>query len=294
MRKLFGLILLMSGLALAWLWLPTGDGNRQLAEVVEIRNGVARLAVPDAPETATSSESRMPVGRGAPVAPSLAISAPGPQQQTVAAPTTRTASSAAAHTGVAGQLSITNAALAAVEPRLGSPQPASDEAYYALVRDLQRELRRLGCYWGEVDGSWGLGTKRAMSALMARVNAKLPVNEPDYILLALARTQPDQACRRPCPPEQVLVADTGQCQPRAYVRQAASGHVDERASAHEPETATPAPLPGQMSVGGPRPDADLGPAMQRPRPPTSWFRYGEAPRRDNSWKRKVFGDLYGR
>lgn len=201
---------------------------------------------------------------------------------------------AAAHTGIAGQASVSNAALAAAEPRLGSPQPASDEAYYALVRDLQRELRRLGCYWGEVDGSWGPGTRRAMSALMARVNATLPVNEPDYILLALARTQPDQACRRPCPPEQVPVSDTGQCQPRVYVRQAAGGHVDERVGAHEPEATTPAPLPGQMAVGGPRQEGEPGPALQRPRPPTSWFRYGDAPRRDNSWKRKVFGDLYGR
>jgi|GEM_PF-4349342 len=82
MQKLFGLILLMSGLALTWLWLPASEGNRQLAEVVEIRDGVARLAVPNAPETAASAESEAPARRAASVPP-LAISAPGPQQQAV-------------------------------------------------------------------------------------------------------------------------------------------------------------------------------------------------------------------
>jgi hypothetical protein len=194
---------------------------------------------------------------------------------------------------------VTNAPVGSPEPqpRLGSSHPATEDAHYALVRDLQRELRRLGCYWGEIDGSWGPGAKRGMTALMGRVNASLPVNEPDYILLALARSQPDQACRRPCPPEQLLVSDTGQCQPRALVRHAAGGQAED-AGATPPALdasggAPYAPLPGQMAIGGPRseaqggPDAGAAPLVQRP-PPT-WYRQ---PRRDNSWKKRVFGDLY--
>jgi hypothetical protein len=73
-------------------------------------------------------------------------------------------------------------------------RPEGPEARADLVRDLQRELKRLGCYEGEVDGSWGGGSKRAMTAFNERVNATLPVEEPDFILLTLLQGSRDAAC----------------------------------------------------------------------------------------------------
>jgi hypothetical protein len=73
--------------------------------------------------------------------------------------------------------------------RLGSTKPADAETRQELVRRLQRELGRVGCYGGEADGDWGPGSKRAMSAFLGRVNASLPVAEPDYILLALLQNR---------------------------------------------------------------------------------------------------------
>ena len=56
-----------------------------------------------------------------------------------------------------------------------APLP-SDRA--ALVRDLQRELRRVGCYTGALDGIWNTSTRAAMKAFTGRVNAVLPIERP--------------------------------------------------------------------------------------------------------------------
>ena len=60
-----------------------------------------------------------------------------------------------------------------------------------LVRDLQRELSRVGCYNGSLDGQWNGATRQSMGDFLARVNARLPLNEPDNILLALVRSHAD-------------------------------------------------------------------------------------------------------
>jgi hypothetical protein len=295
MGKFLGLVLFMSGVAMAALWLPGRDGNRQLAQVVDISDrGVARVARPGLPDTELSERASTPdQPAAAAVQSSTQKAAPASSQPRSSARTTAGASR------VTGEIVVTNASVDAETPaRLDSPQPANGEAYYALVRDLQRELRRLGCYWGEIDGSWGPGTRRGMSTLMGRVNATLPVNEPDYILLALARSQPDQTCRKPCPAEEHYVSDTGQCQPRALLRHTATNPSVEilpgaiPGQDNGPPSAS-SPLPGQMSIGGPRVDGPdvLAAPIQRPRPVQTWY---SQPRRDASWKRKIFGDLYGR
>jgi hypothetical protein len=51
-----------------------------------------------------------------------------------------------------------------------------------FARELQKELRRVGCYEGELNGA-----KRCMKAFTERVNATLPVDEPDYILYSMVQ-----------------------------------------------------------------------------------------------------------
>ena len=41
----------------------------------------------------------------------------------------------------------------------------------SLARDLQSELRRVGCYSGELNGIWTPATRKAMKAFTERVNA---------------------------------------------------------------------------------------------------------------------------
>jgi hypothetical protein len=68
-----------------------------------------------------------------------------------------------------------------------------------LTRALQRELRRVGCYSGEITGVWTTSSRMAMKAFTQRVNATLPIDTPDPVLLSLVQAHPDGACGTPCP-----------------------------------------------------------------------------------------------
>lgn len=87
-----------------------------------------------------------------------------------------------------------------------------------LARDIQTQLQRVGCYGGEITGTWTPQTKTAMSAFMDRVNATLPVDEPDYILLMLVQGHKSQACSAECKSGEVAV-EGGRCLPKAVVAQ---------------------------------------------------------------------------
>jgi hypothetical protein len=129
-----------------------------------------------------------------------------------------------------------------------------------LARELQKELRRVGCYDGEINGGWTTSTKRAMKTFTERVNASLPVEEPDLVLLSLVQGQADKICGRPCPAGETA-ADGGRCVPAAVAtspRKAAQGSAPPRDapqpaigwSATAAPSATP-PLEGRMGLAGP-------------------------------------------
>lgn len=112
---------------------------------------------------------------------------------------------------------------------LKSAAPSDAETRFELARDLQRELKRVGCYQGEINGAWTPAAKAAMAAFMDRVNASLPTGEPDYILLTLVQGHSGIACGVDCPSGQVS-AGGGRCVPRAVVAQASrkSKRLDEQ------------------------------------------------------------------
>src|SRR5215475_10451349 len=76
-------------------------------------------------------------------------------------------------------------------PVLPTPAPRDMEA---LVREIQRQLIRVGCYHGEVSGKWSAQSRLAMQAFTEQVNAKLPVDRPDQILLRLIEGHQGRAC----------------------------------------------------------------------------------------------------
>jgi len=67
-----------------------------------------------------------------------------------------------------------------------------------LVRQLQHELTRVGCYAGEINGIWTPSTRRAMEALIGQANAKLPTARPEPVHLALVQGQDARICDQ-CP-----------------------------------------------------------------------------------------------
>jgi hypothetical protein len=64
----------------------------------------------------------------------------------------------------------------------------------SLTREIQRELKRVGCYDGEIDGRWHPRSRAAMKTFADQVDAQLPVDRPDYVLLRLAQAHLGKAC----------------------------------------------------------------------------------------------------
>ena len=64
-----------------------------------------------------------------------------------------------------------------------------------LARDLQRELQRLGCYGGPIDGDWGEGSRRALERFARRVDADLKTDEPSMRALRAVEETERRVCR---------------------------------------------------------------------------------------------------
>jgi hypothetical protein len=114
-------------------------------------------------------------GASLPIEASAAVPA-APVSQMVYVPTRRTA---AVPTATAGQ------------ELPGTPN-------FDLVRQLQHELTRVGCYAGEINGIWTPSTRRAMEALIGQLNGKLPTARPEPVHLALVQGQHARICDQ-CP-----------------------------------------------------------------------------------------------
>ncbi len=157
-------------------------------------------------------------------------------------------------------------------------QASVEMGQFELAQALQTELRRVGCYLGEIDGDWGPGSRRAMAGFNERVNASLPVEKPDHILLTMVRRYDGQACESCRAGERM---QDGRCIPNAVLANA-GGRDTQTANAPRstisvtgsirpvedsvPQTAAalPAPrraepLPGRMSVGA---AVDVSPARE--------------------------------
>jgi hypothetical protein len=77
----------------------------------------------------------------------------------------------------------------------------------SLAREIQRQLIRVGCYTGEVSGRWTAQSRQAMQAFTDQVNAKLPVDRPDHILLRLLEVHQGRACEPRSRPPLSLVRE---------------------------------------------------------------------------------------
>lgn len=152
----------------------------------------------------------------------------------------------------------------------GSFQPYKGDEPLRLVRDLQRELKRAGCYAYEIDGAWTPGTRRAMKEFADRVNVALSVERPDPTQLVILQRHPEVVCRATCPGGEGL-ADT-RCLPSSQAALESKKPVPAlqiiwtksyvTPAAPEPETAEAAP-PAELA---PRADPPARPRRHTSRP----------------------------
>jgi hypothetical protein len=149
----------------------------------------------------------------------------------------------------------------------------------ALTREIQRQLKRVGCYRGTDTGVWSQSVQDAMKTFTDRVNASLPIDRPDPVLLAMVQSQKPGVCSASCPAGQERAA--GSCLPSAVVAASAkAGSGAKRQAAAAAKTAqqpdAPAvrdalatePAEGRMSLAGPRAGAPRQAAT--PAPVTRW------------------------
>jgi hypothetical protein len=64
-----------------------------------------------------------------------------------------------------------------------------------LTFRLQRELQRVGCYDGEVDGSWGDMSRRALERFARRTDTRLDVDQPTRKALEKVEESEHRVCR---------------------------------------------------------------------------------------------------
>lgn len=103
----------------------------------------------------------------------------------------------------------------------------------SLARELQRELKRVGCYSGDVNGVWTTSSRMAMKSVTDRVNATLPIDNPDDVLLSLVRGQQEGVCGAPCPTGQTA-NETDRCLPSAVLAKGPADVAPQEAKA-EPQ-----------------------------------------------------------
>ena len=305
MRGLLGLLLLATGVYVgSYVYFPvTLDGRQSIVESTHLllsleRDVIEHNTTYDTPSNRTFSPDRQLIYRPSPVknnrpqlvaAPKLALERTLHVDNSSISPkpiTRQRPKAEGKNTNITSPWTtvITTAPRHNSSSRLTSSRPADGAARYALIRDIQSELKRVGCYYGKIDGNWGPASKRAIIKFIAEVNASLPTQNPDFILLSLVQSQQTNVCGSKCAPGHYQLAN-GQCSPRATIAQnkkkptiptttasigkapkptlvsewrkvAAAPTSEPNGSLTSPTMPTAAyrtPLPGRMTVGGPKP-----------------------------------------
>ena len=267
MSRAGGLLLIGAGIAVASLTVRSGPDNPIVVSAE--RTDIAKSTPAEVPPVPAVPTARRTVEDAEAQSLSPVMVAPGPKPAVGPAQRADAAAPQTAPTAV-----VVTLAKPQSEPssaRRWEAEVIPDRA--SLSQELQRELRRVGCYDGQINGSWTPATRKAMKAFTDRVNATLPVEKPDYILLTLVKGQQDTVCGKSCPAGQGM-SDDGRCLPNAILAQAARRPVtptvaDVRhsgSSAEQPKptisgwsasvttstTTLPAPPEGRMALAGPQ------------------------------------------
>lgn len=162
---------------------------------------------------------------------------------------------------------------APVKPPPRAIETPADRA--SIARELQRELRRVGCYSGEINGVWTTSSRMAVKAFTDRVNASLPIDQPDYVLLSLVQGHQDKACGAGCPAGQAA-AEGGVCTPSTVIAATAKSPASQEGKTDTtPETASatlassvPTAAAGALAAAAavPKPEPRARSTEERPRP----------------------------
>jgi hypothetical protein len=268
MGKLSGTVLILAGVSLAAYTLSSQykGAAKVTAAPSAVSTAVSIGAHGSAPETRVA-ETRAPEAGAAEARPAQAPSAakPAPAAQTGEAAGAPTSGAPPADAAIPGARRLRPASVVQIgeaPPRMpvGEPEAVAGVPLDrpALARQIQRQLKRIGCYSGHVTGAWTPSVRQAMTTLMDRANASLPIDQPDPVLLAMVESQSAAACSKACPAGQGRAAD-GRCRPEALV---AGDAAKRRAPAAASGRASRKSQVAAAGVPGAAADASVAPAME--------------------------------
>ena len=252
MRSLGGFILLAGMGVAVFVYLPAPVASGPSFEQVQ---RVARIA--------QLPQSFKTVARLSAFSPSIALTMPARRSTRVAQLDPVPAPMPVATDAPSGWQTIVAATPTSTPPQPTTLVPRDPDARYKLVLDIQQQLRRVGCYWGRMDGSWGIATKDAMKDFTNRVNAALPLDEPDYVQLALIQSHGESTCGA-CPAGRSL-SESGRCAAPQVATAQKEGLPWKATLGAGPAGGQPLlkpvaimvastePLAGRMGIGGPIP-----------------------------------------
>jgi len=144
------------------------------------------------------------------------------------------------------------------------PATSRGEGNIATTRALQGELRRLGCYDGAIDGDWGPASRYAAAMFTKAVNAALPTDRPDSILLALTRQHSGANCGSTDGQKLITAATIDRPDWAAVITAPATLRADPAAPASRM-----VPAPRIVSVDGTNDPNPAGASIIHIRPPMS-------------------------
>ncbi|MEE8099398.1 MAG: peptidoglycan-binding domain-containing protein [Hyphomicrobium sp.] len=262
MRSLGGFVLLAGiGVGL-FVYLPTPvDRHTSLENVQRLWTKSDRLNIPAlAPAVSRSFSPNLSLAKLTPPEPRRAKRSESSTARGARAAVTAPAPMLAVHRTVMSWQPVVSATAVAIKSGSGaaSLKPKDSTSRYKLVVEIQRKLKKRGCYWGRIDGSWGAGSKYAMQEFIDRINATLPIEQPDYVLLTLLQANGDKSCGA-CPSGHTATVG-GSCVPQTIVaevlpwQQAGAPQATGQPLLRPVGTTivTTAPLAGRMAIGGPK------------------------------------------
>lgn len=149
----------------------------------------------------------------------------------------------------------------------------------ALARALQTQLKRVGCYAGPASGDWNSESRAAMRYFNEAVNARLPVDKPDDVLLSLVSGHKGTVCNG---------QQTAAVEPSAAVAKV-SAEPSRSVVKFYPETV---PAPGAEletgSINAAAPEAEAVPSLPKAQQSQSLVRRATAaPARQHSQARRA-------
>lgn len=165
------------------------------------------------------------------------------------------------------QVFVTTGRQTAVAAEPVATRPVGPTDSFSMTRDAQKELQRLGCYDGQINGVWSQSSRIAAERFLDRVNAKLPTDKVDNFLLALLQGQTGLVCGQ-CPTGEAL-GPAGRCISTALLKRS----VAPVATGALPDV--PAVPPRAIDERPPTEQASATPAGQRSqaKPSGSWRKF---------------------